>query len=179
MTPVTRASAGLVAAGVTVVLLAGAPAHAATHPTTEPTAGPTPGNTIAGLLGSFLGQPPASAPEDEPAPPREPASYGSTHASDGVLRTGCRNYRYTYTVSPPTGDWTLETYLRDRTGESIASGAFMSNADAATQSSRFRFCRHGTRPGRFTIEAKLIWYDDEGDHLVWLEPSTFRLTRQR
>jgi hypothetical protein len=171
MTPVTRASAGLAAAGLTVTLLGGAPADA------DPP--PTPAGTLAGLVGSFLGQSSAPAPEEEPAPPREPSSYGSTHATDGVLRKGCRNYRYTYTVTAPTNDWTLETYLRDRTGESIASGAFMSNGDPATQVSRFRFCRHGTHPGRFTIEAKLIWYDDEGDHLVWLEPFTFRLARKR
>ncbi|MBB3044064.1 hypothetical protein [Nocardioides soli] len=147
MTQVTRATACLAAAGVTVGLL-GAPGRA------EPT--------------------PA-----EPGAPHERSSYGSTHAPDGVLRKGCRGYAYRYTVTPPTGDWTLETFLRDPTGDSVASGAFMSDSDPATRRSTFDLCRYNTRPGRFTIRALLHWYDDEGGHRVWLEPSRFRLRRAR
>jgi hypothetical protein len=171
MTPVTRLTACLAAAGVATGLVAGVPAHA------EPQ--PSPADPLVGLLGPLLGQPSEPAPEPEPSPPRTRSSYGGTHAPDGVLRKGCRNYAYSYTVTTPTHDWTLETFLRDPTGDSIASGAFMSDSDAATARSQFRFCRNGTRPGRFTIRGKVHWYDDEGEHVVWLEPSHFRLTRRR
>lgn len=142
MTPVTRTTACLAAAGL-VLTLPGVPTRAA------------------------------------PSPAHGPESYGSTTAPDGVLRSGCRQYAYRYAITTPTDDWTLETSLRDPTGESVASGAFMSDSDPATGRSWFRFCRHSTRPGRFTIEAKVHWYDEDGGHLVWLDPSHFRLKRRR
>jgi hypothetical protein len=128
----------------------------------------------AGLAGASillaLSVPPASAASE----------YGSTTASDGTLRKGCHNYGYRYRITTPTNDWTLETFLRDPTGEGIASGAFLSESDARTQPARFRLCRYATRPGRFTIRALLHWYDDGGEeHRVWLEPTRFRLTRPR
>ena len=129
----------------------------------------------AGLVLALPGVPTRAAP----SPAHDPASYGNTAAPDGVLRSGCRQYAYRYTITTPTDDWTLETFLRDPTGESVASGAFMSDSDPATGRSRFRFCRHSTRPGRFTIEAKVHWYDEEGGHLVWLDPAHFRLKRRR
>ncbi|MDF1604156.1 hypothetical protein [Nocardioides sp. YIM 152315] len=173
MATVTRIVACLAAAGVTTGLIAGVPAHA------EPRRSPV--DALAPLLGPLIGPliGPAPEPAPEPSPPRTRDSYGNTDAPDGVLRRGCRNYRYSYTVTAPTGEWTLETFLRDPTGDSIASGAFISDADPSTAGARFRFCRSGTRPGRFTIRAKLIWFDHEGEHPVWLEPSRFRLTRKR
>ena len=105
------------------------------------------------------------------------SEYGSTVAADGTLRKGCRNYVYHYRVTAPTDDWTLETFLRDPTGDSIASGTFLSESDAREQRTRFRFCRYVTRPGVFRIRALLHWYDDDGEHRVWLEPTRFRLRR--
>ncbi|MFC7496017.1 MULTISPECIES: hypothetical protein [unclassified Nocardioides] len=150
------------------------PAHAEPQPSpADPILGP-----LSPLLGLLLGQPePEPAPESEP--PRTRDSYGNTDAPDGVLRKGCRNYAYKYTATPPTQEWLLETFLTDRTGEGVAAGMFLSDADAATGHSTFRFCRHTARPGRFTIKAKLAWYDDEGEHVTWFEPSHFRLKRKR
>ena len=67
MTPVTRTTACLAAAGL-VLTLPGVPTRAA------------------------------------PSPAHRPASYGSTTAPDGVLRSGCRQYAYRYTLTTPTGD---------------------------------------------------------------------------
>lgn len=104
-------------------------------------------------------------------------AYGHTGAPDRRLRAGCHNYHYHYVVDAPTNDWTLETFLDDPTGETLSSGALVAGADPRRGRSVFRFCRYSTRPGPFTIRAKLHWYHGSEDHLVWFEPSHFRLRR--
>ena len=105
------------------------------------------------------------------------ASYGHTGAPDRVLRDGCHGYRYHYRVRPPTNDWVLETFLVDPRGDKIASGAFISDSDSKRGHGKFRFCRYNTRPGRFTIKAKLTWYNGYAEHKAWLRKSHFRLYR--
>jgi hypothetical protein len=114
------------------------------------------------------------------AAPAAAADYGRTGAADGALHRGCHDYRYRYRVTTPTDDWILETFLRDPTGTTIASGTYIVDSDPSAQRATFRFCRYVTRPGRFTIRALVHWYDDDGtDHQAWLRPSHFRLTRPR
>ncbi|MFC6344126.1 hypothetical protein ACFP8W_19250, partial [Nocardioides hankookensis] len=140
------------------------------------TASSAPADPVTTLLGSLLGES-SSSDGSQPAA-RQRSSYGRTSAPDGTLRSGCHNYRYGYRLRPPTSDWTLETFLRDRTGEGIASGVFISDSDPRAQHSHFRFCRYSTRAGRFTIRALMHWYGPTGaEHQVWLEPSHFRLSR--
>ena len=105
----------------------------------------------------------------------EARSYGHTGAPDRILRSGCHGYRYHYVVKPPTNDWVLETFLRDPRGETIASNAFSSDSEPKRGHGHFRFCRWNTKPGRFTIRAKLTWYRGYAEHKVWLDPSHFRL----
>lgn len=101
---------------------------------------------------------------------------GSTHARDGRLRSGCHDYGFRYRLNIRTNDWTLETFLRDPGGENIASGAYVADADPKrNRAAHFRFCRYTTQPGRFTIRAKLVYYNASGEHTVWLERSHFRL----
>jgi hypothetical protein len=107
----------------------------------------------------------------------ETSSPGHTRAADGRLRSGCHNYRYHYVVATPTDDWTLETFLVDRTGETIASGALLSDSDPRRGGARFRFCRYSTRAGEFTIRAKVHWYNGSEEHEAFFKPSHFRLTR--
>jgi hypothetical protein len=131
-----------------------------------------------GVLGDLLGGLLGGPPDQEPA--RDRSSYGHTSAPDGLLRAGCHGYRYRYRVTAPSDDWTLETFLRDPTGDSLASGGFMSDSDPRRGTGSFRFCRYATRPGKFTIRAKLHWYGPYGeDHKVRLEPSHFHLRRPR
>lgn len=103
--------------------------------------------------------------------------YGHTGAPDRVLRNGCHGYRYHFVVKPPTNDWVLETFLVDPRGEHIASGAFSSDSEDKRDHGRFHFCRYNTKPGRFTIRAKLTWYNGYDEHRVRLPRSHFRLHR--
>ncbi len=128
---------------------------------------------VSGLVGQLLGHQKGDGGQRQRA--RE--DLGHTHAEDGVLRRGCHNYPYRYVVNVRTDDWTLETFLDDRTGETVASGAFTADSDPKRKRDAFRFCRYSTHAGRFTIRAKLTWYPDQGEHQRWLEPSHFRLRR--
>ncbi|HYF72520.1 MAG TPA: hypothetical protein VD864_06845 [Nocardioides sp.] len=159
MTSVTRT--GRLLAGATVV---------ASVLTAVPALADQPSDPVSGLVGGLVGQ---SHDHER----RTRADYGRTSAEDGTLRRGCRNYPYRYVVRTPTREWSLETFLVDRTGETIASGAYWSDADPKRDRVHFRFCRYSTYAGRFTIRAKLLWYNDEGQHKVWLRPSYFRLRR--
>jgi hypothetical protein len=161
MTPVTRVSSLLAAAALAAGVLPVVPAVAE-----------QPSDPVSGLVGGLLGQQPQHHER------RDRADYGHTSAKDGILRRGCHDYPYRYVVTTPTDDWTLETFLDDRTGETIASGAFNSDSDPARNRTHFRFCRYSTYAGKFTIRAKVHWYGDSGeDHKLWLEPSHFRLRR--
>lgn len=160
MTPVTRWSSLLVAAALIAGVLPAVPALAE-----------QPSDPVSGLVGGLLGQ-------QQHSERRDRADYGHTSAKDGTLRRGCHDYAYRYVITTPTDDWTLETFLDDRTGETVASGTYFSDSDPARNRSHFRFCRYGTYAGKFKIRAKVHWYGSTGeDHKVWLEPSFFRLRR--
>ncbi|MGZ8745067.1 MAG: hypothetical protein ACXWXO_19305 [Nocardioides sp.] len=103
--------------------------------------------------------------------------FGHTGSRDRVLRDGCHNYRYKIVVKAPTDDWILETFLIDPRDERLASGAFTSESEPDKSHSRFRICRYTTQPGKFTIKAKLSWFDGSEEHRVRFKPSHFRLTR--
>jgi hypothetical protein len=105
------------------------------------------------------------------------SAYGHTAAPDRALRPGCHDYAYRYVIKAPTDDWTLETFLDDPRGETLGSGAFLSDSDPRRGDGVFRFCRYSTKPGRFTIRAKVQWYDGSQEHRAWFEPSHFRLRR--
>ena len=163
MTPVTRSALGVASAALVVALL----------PSVAPAEQPP--DQVSGLVGRVLG-----TQQQQDPPRRDRSSYGHTKAPNGKLRKGCHNYPYRYRLTLPSNDWTLETFLRDRTGDGIASGAFASQSDPAAKRSHFRFCHYEARAGRFTIRALVHWYDDMGnDHHVWLEPSHFRLRKPR
>lgn len=142
--------------------------------TAVPAAADPPSDPVSGLVGELVGRPGGESGDRRREQRRD---LGRTHADDGVLRAGCRNYPYRYVLKIRTDDWTLETFLVDRTGETIASGAYAAGPDRKRKTTSFRFCRYNTQPGRFTIRAKLSWYTDSGDHVAWLDRSHFRLRR--
>ena len=110
--------------------------------------------------------------------------YGHVRAADGELRPGCHHYGYRYLVKPRTSDWTLETWLYDPRGHPKGAGDFQGGGDPVEGRGSFGLCRVGSRYGRYTIRARLRWYDDPllpgqsaTRHTVWLKPARFRLHR--
>jgi hypothetical protein len=102
---------------------------------------------------------------------------GHTDAADGKLRHGCHGYAFTYAVTTPYDDWTLETEVVDPRGRSVASHAFIGPSDPSQGTGRYTLCRWATRAGQFTIRGKLTWYDGPEGVEVSLPASTFRLRR--
>jgi hypothetical protein len=118
-----------------------------------------------------------------PTPDQPPEAAGQvgghTAARDGVLRKGCRRYRFSYAVSTPYDDWTLETSVVDPRGKGVASGALIGPSDPRSGALGYTLCRRATKAGRFTITGKLISYDGMEETVVQLPVSTFRLRRPR
>jgi hypothetical protein len=109
---------------------------------------------------------------------------GHLTAQDGTLRSGCHAYRYHYVVSADTGDWVLETWLYDPRGKERGSGYFQAGGDPQDNHPAFTVCRANVVPGRFTIKARLRWYDapllpilPPVEHDATLQPVHFRLAR--
>jgi hypothetical protein len=113
----------------------------------------------------------------EPAPVVEVA--GSTSATNGVLRRGCRRYSYSYEIATPYDDWTLELTIRDPRQRGVAAEALLGPSDPRADSRTFRLCRWATKAGRFTIHGKLTSYDGTHEEIVQLPTTTFRLRRPR
>lgn len=107
--------------------------------------------------------------------------WGSTRAPDQILRQGCRNYAYAYTINPPDSDWSAELTLLGPSRATVASATFFSDSDPTRAVAKFRFCRAATQPGRFKIRMKVTTYADDydlGTH-GFVKPGYFRLTRPR
>lgn len=122
---------------------------------------------VAGAL-LALGAAPASAGDPD---------FGRMWRDDGVLRDGCHNYKYHYKVKPLTDDWALETFLVDRRGETIASGAKTADVDPKRGTGKFRFCRYNTVPGKFKVRGKLTYRDGYDQWVRWIKPGYFHLRR--
>lgn len=117
---------------------------------------------------------PALLPTPAPASP----SYGSVDARDGRLREGCRAHAYSYRLTPPEGDWTLETFLVGPGGHALASDQLAEGFDPAVGKKRFRICRATTRPGRFRVKALLIVDNGPNETTeAWLPTASFRLRK--
>lgn len=107
------------------------------------------------------------------------AGTGTTSMPNQVLRRGCRDYVYSYSVTAATGDWELDTFLVDPDGRLVSSGVFMSDSEPAAGSSAFGLCRSVTRYGRFTITGTLTVFDGWDQTVSDITPSHVWLHRWR
>jgi hypothetical protein len=141
------------AATVLAVVLGPAPVDAAPAPSATP-----PPNPLAGLT--------------------EHPEWGSITGRSGVLKRGCHNYTYSYSIQPPEGIWALEVFISGPGLKHLAAGAFLDGYDPKTGSGRYTLCRATTRYGTFKIEAKLS-SDNGSGHITEgrLPPDTYKLRR--
>ena len=121
-----------------------------------------------------LSSPASGAPAEDEVHPE----WGSVTAPNAVLRRGCKRYSYTYDIKPPPGDWGLEIFIRGPNGKVVASAAWLT-PDPLRATRKFGLCKAVTRPGRFTIKAKLSVQNGQEYVEGWLPPSKFRLHRPR
>src|SRR5687768_9128039 len=106
---------------------------------------------------------PAQASE---ATPETHPEWGRTIRGDGFLKRSCRNYPYRYELTPPEGEWALETFLIAPGRVPLASGAFAIGTNPPSGRATFRFCRSSTRPGVFKIRAFLSVQDEVGKNYL-------------
>ena len=124
-----------------------------------------------GSLGSLTLAPAATAAEVHP-------EWGSTTASSATLHHGCRSYPYAYALTPPDGDWMLETFLIGPRGKHYGSDYFIT-ADPLSGTGSWRLCLRSTKGGRYTIQAKLSVINGGDYYEGWLPDTTFRLRKPR
>jgi hypothetical protein len=127
------------------------------------------------LVGLTTVQVPAATAGDPGTHPE----WGTTSAADRVLRHGCRGYRYTYALTPPDGDWALETFLVGPHGKQLGSGYFMTGADPLSGTGTWRLCHRPARSGTYTIRARLTTENGADHYDGWLPDSSFRLHKPR
>ena len=138
---------------------------------------------LAPVAGPGAAAPATTAPDGaaaaEPGQAVHP-EWGWTKGKSGVLRQGCKKYHYTYSVTPPEGDWGLEIFITGPKVEHLAAGAFEGSYDPKTGRGTYKLCFVTTRYGRFTINAKVtVDNGPEGFVQGWLPPSHYRLHRPR
>ena len=103
--------------------------------------------------------------------------WGSISAHGARLHQGCRGYAYGYALTPPDGDWALETFLLGPHGKRYGSGYFQTGSDPLTGTGAWRLCLRATRGGIYTIRARLTVQNGSDLYDGWLPDSTFRLRK--
>lgn len=110
----------------------------------------------------------------------EGAVSAKVWSRDGVLRKGCPGHRYRYAVDVPSGNgdsWSLEVFLVNRRGRTVAFGYERMGSDPKEGRGRFQFCSQNMRPGRYKVKAQLIWSHYSEEYHLWAKPKTIRLRR--
>ena len=133
---------------------------------------------VALTLGLSTLAPTAPAATATPGPVR--AEWGSTQVAPSLaLRKGCRRYDYSYALTPPDGDWALETFLLGPGGKTRGSGFFLTGSDPLSGPASFKLCFRSTKGGTYTIRA-LLSVQDGADYVEgYLPDTTFQLTKKR
>jgi hypothetical protein len=106
----------------------------------------------------------------------EHLEWGTTAAPDATLKQGCRGYPYSYALTPPDGDWMLETFLIGPRGKHYGSGYFITG-DPLTGAASWRLCRRVTKSGTYTIQAKLTVINGGDYYEGWLPETAFQLEK--
>lgn len=108
------------------------------------------------------------------------SQYGTLSAGDDLLPlpNRCGVYTYSYDLTPPDGEWAIETFVTDPRGNTVASYAALDHYSngGTTATTSFTLCRNNTRPGVFTLSA--IVSSDDGNGTVTsyqMTPATFTL----
>ncbi len=113
------------------------------------------------------------------AAPAEHPEWGRTTAKSATLKPGCRAYAYSYALTPPDGDWALETFLVGPHGREYGSGYFLTGTDPLAGDGTWRLCGRSTRGGKYTISARLTVQNGADYYDGWLPETTFRLHKPR
>ena len=137
-------------------------------------------STVAGLgaalaLSAGVALPAIAGPIDDLHSLEHQHASGAVRSPDGTLEKGCQSHGYRYRVNAEDSDWSIELFLVDPDGETVATGYEWKGRDPERGRGRFEFCAQPTHAGTFTVRARLTW-DDGEYHEKWLEPRSIRLS---
>ena len=138
-----------------------------------------PRSLIAALvLGLSMLAPSGAAVATTPEPTHP--EWGSTQVAPTLtIKKGCHRYDYGYAITPPEGDWSLETFLIGPGGKKRGSGFFLTGSDELTGTSAFRLCRRATKGGTYTIRALVTVQNGASFVEGYLPDTTFVLKKPR
>jgi len=123
---------------------------------------------------------PTTDPTTEPTPPaQEVVLSGALDAPDGRLKRGCKDYRYAYSVTTETEDWTFDITMQDSAGKGVNSQSLIGPNDATSGVLQFRLCQRATRPGTFTLAGELTAYEGYSDETSVAVSDAFTLRRTK
>ena len=128
---------------------------------------------VLGVMAALGLQSPAGASEEVHP------EWGSTSAPNDVLKRGCKGYTYSYQITPPEGQWSLELFFRGPNGKRVGSAYFLSGGDPEADTEILELCRRTTKVGRYTISAFLSVQNLDETTEGWLPESHFRLKHKR
>lgn len=136
------------------------------------------GVALVALLGALSGLPGLGTSGGSGGAPRTDwRAMGHLWSASGKLRNGCHQHHYNYKISPPSSQWSLETFLIGPAGKRLGSDVVLSGADTKAGTKSFTICKANTRPGSFTIKGKLTYDDYPAQPSGWIRPTHFRLHR--
>jgi hypothetical protein len=135
-----------------------------------------PGLTAVTASGASAAPAPSVSADSDPLVHPE---WGRTWADNAKIKRSCHQYAYGYAITPPEGDWALETFLVGPRGKAAGSGYFVTGKDGFTGTSTWRLCKRSTKGGLYTIRAMLSVQNGSDIVEGWLPDSTFRLRKPR
>lgn len=110
------------------------------------------------------------------------SQYGTLSAPNGALPAHhqCGTYSYAVTVTPPAGNWAIETSVIDPRGVTMASGTLIEdyNTTGPTTALTYQLCTNSTTSGTFTLTGKFTVDDGTGTiTTTQMAPALFKLTK--
>jgi len=104
---------------------------------------------------------------------------GSVSSSNGVLFDGCSDHAFSYSFyAPGATEWDLDATLTDPAGDQSDFAYEYGDGDTASGSSSVSIC-DWERPGVYTIDVTVTWYD--ADYNAWPDQgsATFSMREAR
>jgi hypothetical protein len=106
--------------------------------------------------------------------------YGRAMAPDQTLKRGCRNYKLSWVLKPPSDEWSAIITVYTPKGRKAAGILLDANAPDPLRGSRwFKLCRASVIPGRYKVGMLVIWNEGRDRFQAPVAPTYFRMRLPR
>ncbi len=117
-----------------------------------------------------------------PAPSHAARSYeplGRAYSKDHVLRRGCHDYTYRYTVDPPNNQWSAEVFVVGPGRLGLGSNFLDAATDPKRGKKSLTVCRHSAPYGTYRLKMKVIYSEGRDSTSALVKPTRFRFLAPR